>query len=78
MSQEKLLEIMSAVFDIEQRDLVGRASSMEIKEWDSLRHFQLILAIEKEYDIEFTPDQVRKAVNLDGILEILGNIEKCS
>jgi acyl carrier protein len=75
MNREKILEIMSIIFEMEKNDLVGKVSSIEIKEWDSMRHFQLILAIEKEYNIEFTPDQVRKAVNLTSILNILGNTD---
>ena len=75
MSQETILDIMSKVFKIEKKGFVGRASSMEIEEWDSMRHFQLILAIEEKFGIEFTPEQVRNAVSLDRILEILGNTQ---
>jgi acyl carrier protein len=55
---ERLREVMAAVFGIEPSTIGSDASSALIAEWDSVRHLQLMLAIEEEFDIQFDTDEL--------------------
>ncbi len=56
-----MLEIYKRVFceafEIEE-DEAEDATSDTIDTWDSLRHMNLIVALEDEFDIEFEPEDV--------------------
>jgi len=43
----------------------------DFKEWDSMGHFNLMLAFEEFYDIRFTPDEMTTAQSIALILEAL-------
>ncbi len=56
--EQKLQEILSRVFNVSSAEITENASPDTIENWDSLRHMSLVLALEEEFNIEFTDDQV--------------------
>lgn len=56
--EQKLKEVLSRVFNININTISEDASPDTIENWDSLRHMSLVLALEEEFDVEFTDDQV--------------------
>ena len=42
-----------------------------IKEWDSLKHMLLLMALEEEFEVRFTDDEMANCINVASILEIL-------
>jgi acyl carrier protein len=53
---QKIISIMSNVFGVEESAINEHSSPENIEQWDSLKHMQLILAIEEEFDIEIPDD----------------------
>ena len=53
MVEKKLKEIMAATFSCKVSEINSKSSINRIKRWDSLRHFKLILNIEKKLKIKF-------------------------
>lgn len=49
---------MGAVLGLEPSAIEPNASSATIAEWDSVRHLQLMLALEDEFDIQFDTDEL--------------------
>ena len=45
-------------------------------EWDSLRHIQLLSAIEKKFDIEISPDDAFKLTSADRLVQYMHGILK--
>ncbi|MBO5594789.1 MAG: acyl carrier protein [Prevotella sp.] len=61
----KLNEIFIDVLDLEDDiELTDETSANDIEEWDSLSHIQLIVAIEKAFDIKFTSLEIMKWRNV--------------
>lgn len=56
--EQKLKEVMSRVFKVSIEMITEDASPDTIENWDSLRHMSLVLALEEEFDVGFTDDQV--------------------
>ena len=66
--KEKIKEIMARVFEI-PIDKVGDDASLEtIEEWDSLHHLYLVLALEEEFGVSLTDDEIVELLSLDLIL----------
>jgi acyl carrier protein len=49
---------MGAVFGIDPSVINADASSATIAEWDSVRHLQLMLALEEEFSVQFEADEL--------------------
>ena len=49
---------MGAVFGIDPSVITADASSGTIAEWDSVRHLQLMLALEEEFNVQFEADEL--------------------
>jgi acyl carrier protein len=57
-TEQKLKEVLSRIFNVSLDMITDDASPDTIENWDSLRHMNLILALEEEFDVEFSDDQV--------------------
>ena len=54
----KLKQVLSRIFSVSLDMITDNASPDTIENWDSVRHMNLVLALEEEFDFEFTDDQV--------------------
>ncbi len=55
--EEKIKKVMASVFGVDVKAISNTASPDTIPNWDSLRHMNLILALEEEFNVEFTDEQ---------------------
>ena len=62
--QHRIIKVMSSVFEIEHEAISESSSSDNIESWDSLRHLNLILALEEEFEITIPDEEVGNLVNL--------------
>lgn len=56
--------IFKDVLDNENIVLTESTTAMDIEEWDSLSHIQLIVAVEKHFKIKFTSVEISKFKNV--------------
>ena len=63
---------MSTVFDVPLESITEDASTDNIENWDSLRHLNLILALEEEFNITIPDEEVGNMVNYK-LIEIVIN-----
>ena len=59
----KILEVMSSVFEVELSTLNVDSSIDNIENWESIRHLNLILALEEEFNITIPDEEVGDLVN---------------
>ena len=72
MENIKIKQVMSAVFEIHLESIGDDASSDNIENWDSLRHLNLILALEEEFGVSIPDEEVGNLVNYK-LLELVIN-----
>lgn len=63
MIDQKIKEVMATVFDVSIDEIQDDASTDSIEKWDSLRHMNLILALEEEFDIAIPDEEVGNMTN---------------
>lgn len=68
----KILEVMSSVFEVELSMLNEDSSIDNIENWDSIRHLNLILALEEEFKITIPDEEVGDLVNYK-LIELIIN-----
>ena len=49
--QDRLINVMSAVFEIPIEQIKDDSSPDTIKSWDSLKHMNLVISLEEEFMI---------------------------
>ena len=67
----RIKNVMSAVFAIPVNKIKGNASPDTIESWDSLKHMNLVVALEEEFEIEFIDDEINEMMNFALIKSIL-------
>ncbi len=63
--KEAIKKIMSDVFMTEQ--LPDDIEQKQFEKWDSVQHLNLIVELEKEFSIDFEPEEIAEMTNLDRI-----------
>ncbi len=69
--KQKILKILSKVLNVPLDGLNEKSSIESIEEWDSLKHINLILALEEEFGVKFSETEVTESLNVDAIFKTL-------
>lgn len=56
---ETLTEIFADVLNIPHSEITDQLSPNNLKNWNSMAHMKLVMAIEEAYNIVFTVDDVK-------------------
>lgn len=70
-SKEKVFQIVSRVFKVPFSNISEKTASDSIKNWDSLKHMNLILALEDEFNVQFDSATIPKLLRVEVILDEL-------
>ena len=66
--EDRIKDVMAAVFEISVDEIKGDSSPHSIETWDSINHMKLIVALEEEFDIRFEDDEIPSLVNFNIIV----------
>ena len=64
MVENKIKEVISSVFEIPMHEINNQSSPETIDKWDSINHMKLITALEEEFKIEFTDEEILEMQNV--------------
>lgn len=67
----KLNDIFRDYFDDESISLTEATTADDIEEWDSLEHINLIVAVEKAFNMKFTMGEVTTMKNVGAMVDII-------
>ncbi|MBL08816.1 MAG: hypothetical protein CML96_07175 [Rhodobiaceae bacterium] len=70
--RNKIETLFKNTFNIKDED-INKASQNNLKNWDSANHMNLILAIEKEFDITLDNNDVIKLVDFKSCFQLIKN-----
>lgn len=73
--ETRVYRIISDLFNVPAENLTPSSSAKTIEAWDSIGHLNLVLALEEEFGLRFSPDQVDSMTDVDSILQ---NLAACA
>jgi len=74
--EERIKVIMAVVFEVQREEIYSEFSSETIESWDSLKHMNLVVALEEEFGIIFDDDEIIQMLNFAlVVLTVKGKLE---
>lgn len=68
---EWLNEVFQDVFDDEEIIVNDKTTAADIEDWDSLEHINLVVAVEKKFNIKFSMGEVNRFKNVGEMVDII-------
>ena len=68
---QQLNEVFRDVFDDEDITVNDATTADDIEDWDSLEHINLIVAVEKKFNIKFNMGEVNKFKNVGEMVDAI-------
>ena len=68
--EERIKNVMATVFEVQIEQINDESSPDTVESWDSLKHMNLVVALEEEFKTEFTDDEILEMMNYRLIREI--------
>lgn len=66
--EKQIIQILSQLFEKEIKE--GEEISVDTEEkWDSLKHIEIVMTLEEEFDISFAPEDIPQLKSLSKIIE---------
>ena len=69
--EDKLKKIMSQILGIPESEIKHDSSPDDFASWDSLKHMNLILAVEQGFDIRFDDEEIVQLLSFEIIIETI-------
>ncbi len=67
----EVTKIFRDVFDDDTLTIVDETNSADIEDWDSLEHINLVVAMEKKFNMKFNLKEVGKLKNVGEMVDLI-------
>jgi acyl carrier protein len=67
----RVREILSVVLEMPASDIDERLSAETASNWDSIRHLNLVMAIEEAFDVSFASEELSELTSYRAIADAL-------
>ena len=74
LDQEKLKKVVATVLNVDVSRIDANASSDTIESWDSLRHMNLVLALEDEFGVSLPDEDAANATSYPLLVLVLQDL----
>jgi len=71
MNEEKLKEVIADTFDMDEDEISNDTNRDSVEKWDSLNHLRLVTALEGEFDISLTMDEINTITSYPEIVAMI-------
>jgi acyl carrier protein len=68
---DRVQTVFSDVFQIAREQVRPDSSPDTIPNWDSLQHLNLVLALEQEFQVQFTPEEIEQLLSVELVAALL-------
>lgn len=69
----KIKQLISDILDVPVADISDNANPDNTENWDSINHLNIITALEEEFDVFFTEEEMIELMSLENIIAALAD-----
>ena len=74
---KKINNIFTDIFDNDGLEIKTTTTAADIDGWDSLKHINIIAAVEDEFDLKFRMDEILNLKDVGSIIDIVIKRSSC-
>ena len=74
--EQKILDIVSQIMEVPLESVTLASSAETISSWDSLKHMNLVLALEETFGVLFSEEQIAELTQVGTILTIVAKLAR--
>ena len=71
--EKQVKEVFADLFEMDEEEVHNTDTMEDIDDWDSLMHIQLMLVLEKEFNIKFSTQQIMEMKSVANIIQIISS-----
>jgi acyl carrier protein len=71
MIEERLQKVLRRVLNISDLTVEESTLAYTVPGWDSLKHVEILLAVQQEYSVHFRPTEVIRLKNVGDLQELI-------
>ena len=68
----EILQIAADVFSVPIDAICAKSSPDSLEGWDSIKHINLMMAIEQAFNVEITPEELAEVRSIGDAAELVG------
>ena len=69
---ERVRHILGVVLEMSEQQIDDKLSAEDTSNWDSIRHLNLVMALEEAFGVSFTSDELGRLTSYRAIVDALG------
>ena len=73
-TKDRIINVMSSVFGVSIDDIDDTTSPDTLESWDSLKHMNLIIALEEEFLVDLSDEDIIEMINYKSIFHKLSRL----
>ena len=74
LNGRKIIRIISDVLEVQESQISIKTSIGDVPEWDSIKQMQIIIALEEEYSVEFSENDLVEANNVKKLCQYISSL----
>ena len=67
----RLREIVASILGVAPGEVQESSSPREFAQWDSVAHIEIVLSVEAEYGVRFTPEEMLEVLSVAALEDVL-------
>lgn len=71
MTIDRVVTVFRGVFNDPDLVITPQTTARDVKDWDSFNHINLVLALEDEFRVTFTTDEIAAMANVGDLVSTL-------
>ena len=71
--EDRIKNVIADVFGLSVDEVNDDLSPTTVKTWDSLKHMNLVAALEEEFEVMFTVEEIGKMMNYSSIVNYINS-----
>jgi acyl carrier protein len=73
---EKVRATIATTFEIPIESVTEESSGLTVEKWDSIGHINLVMALEQQFGVSFTMEEIMQVKDVATICKVIGEKSK--
>jgi acyl carrier protein len=75
---EQVRNVASDIFETPADKITAESSPETIENWDSMRHLNLVLAIEEKFGVQLEPEDIERMKNIGAVAALVEKLQSAA